>query len=73
MLVALPPFFGLSLIAGTGCAGYSSPMARNSVSESQGEHKLAIAGELVDDIELGRLTPENLLLKAGKACSPCFK
>lgn len=41
-------------------------MERKPVFESKGEHKLALASDLVDDIELGRLAPENLLLKAAR-------
>jgi hypothetical protein len=35
-------------------------------AESQGEHKLRLAGELLDDIELNRLPTENLLLKIAR-------
>jgi len=36
------------------------------VPESKSEHRLALAAQLVDDIELGRLPPENLFLKASR-------
>ncbi len=35
-------------------------------AQSKGEHKLGLATDLVDDIELGRLAPENLLLKVAR-------
>lgn len=38
----------------------------SSSPRSTGAHRLALAQELVDDIELGRLSPENLLLKAAR-------
>lgn len=36
----------------------------NSNAESSSAHKISLARDLLDDIELGRLTPEKLLLKA---------
>jgi hypothetical protein len=35
-------------------------------SEGLSTHRLALARELLDDVELGRVTPETLLLKASR-------
>jgi AbiTii len=42
------------------------PIGSPAVGQSLSEHRLALARELLDDLELGRLTPEALLLKASR-------
>lgn len=47
-----------------GCAGTSSKIV--AVTETLGTHKIALARDLMDDVELSRLPPEQLVLKASR-------
>jgi hypothetical protein len=58
-----PSGFAVNIALGTRTL---SPNDRSMTEQSRSNHVLALARELLDDIELSRTSPENLILKASR-------